>query len=120
MREGRAAFEGTYKELLISGLDLAALLPTEGGERGDVGAATMTAIGDGETKAKAGGTPQLDTAKDSKLMNVEERVTGTVHRRIWSRYFRVAGYALMAVPVVLGACAQFSKVATSPRGDSKA
>ena len=42
MRDGRAAFRGTYKELLSSGLDLTALLPKDELEAAELAAAPVT------------------------------------------------------------------------------
>ena len=95
MHEGRAAFQGSYKELLSSGLDLTALLPKE-----EVGAGAEAESGTGaETEAglmgrggdadgggaKVGGAAVVVQAEkkaqgarpcaagDSKLMDAEAR-----------------------------------------------
>ena len=92
MRDGRAVFQGTYKELLSSGLDLTALLPKEEVEAGAELAAELSAVGaegagakGGDAKggdAKGGGAavqpekatraPGPRAVGDGKLMDVEE------------------------------------------------
>tara|TARA_B100000795_G_C22703106_1_gene400465 strand:- start:13 stop:549 length:537 start_codon:yes stop_codon:yes gene_type:complete len=92
MRDGRAAFQGTYKELLSSGLDLTALLPKEEVEAGaelaaELSAAAAASAGaegagakGGDAKGggaavqpeKATSAPGPRAAGDGKLMDVEE------------------------------------------------
>ena len=92
MRDGRAAFQGTYKELLSSGLDLTALLPKEEVEAGaelaaELSAAAAASAGaegagakGGDAKGggvavqpeKATSAPRPRAAGDGKLMDVEE------------------------------------------------
>ena len=93
MRDGRAVFQGTYKELLGSGLDLTALLPKEEVEAGAELAAELSAAaaaagagaegaGAKGDDAKGGGAavqpekatraPGPRAAGDGKLMDAEE------------------------------------------------
>ena len=95
MRDGRAVFQGTYKELLSSGLDLTALLPKEEEEEVEAGAelaaelSAAAAAGAGAepagakgSVAKGGGAavqperatraPGPRAVGDGKLMDVEE------------------------------------------------
>lgn len=93
MRDGRAAFQGTYKELLSSGLDLTALLPkeevqlqAEAEAEAELSAAAAADAGAGALDVKGGGAavqpekatraPGPPAAGDGKLMDAEERTGG--------------------------------------------
>ena len=105
MKEGRVAFEGTYRELLGSGLDLTELLPSD--------APAAAPATDRIVRPAGEHTGVASSQQGGKLMAVEERATGSVERKTWLRYFRVAGFARMAAPVALALVAQALKVATS-------
>ena len=120
LASGRVAFEGTYKALLSSGLDLTQLLPPEEAAADD-GAAE--AVGGGAAAAESAGgaaekgkdskeAPELPGSKANTLMTAEERMVGAVQGRVWRRYLDVAGLILIA-PLVLGLVGQLCKVATS-------
>ena len=131
MRDGRAAFQGTYKELLSSGLDLTALLPKEELEAAELAAAPSAAAAaagaeGAATKgggAKGGGAaagaekgtraPAQRAAGDGKLMDAEERLVGTVAAKTWRRYFGAAGALWMSFPMALGVVAVLCRMATS-------
>ena len=138
MRDGRAAFQGTYKELLSSGLDLTALLPKDELEAAELAAAPSAAAaaagagaegaaakgggaegGDAKGGGAAGGAekgtraPAQRAAGDGKLMDAEERLVGTVAAKTWRRYFEAAGALWMSFPMALGVVAVLCRMATS-------
>ena len=73
MRDGRAAFQGTYKELLSSGLDLTALLPKDELEAAELAAAPSAAAAAAGAAVAVGSRAHLEgaaIARRSALRNL--------------------------------------------------